>query len=204
MFDQVIVIFAATIVVLIVPGPDMVIVARNTIVGGKNAGYQTALGILSGNLVHITYCVIGIGWLIANSIVAFNILKYAGAAYLIFLGISSFRAKPVAIDINMATPDFRAQNWFLQGFINNILNPKGTLFFLGVFTTVITPETSFSTTSLLVSIIVVMCAIFWHFFIQTIDAPVVRSFFHRSQAKLRRLFGVVFIALGLRVAFLSE
>ncbi len=204
MLDQVLVIIAVTILVLIVPGPDMVIVARNTIAGGKNAGYLTALGILSGNLVHITYCVIGIGWLIANSIVAFNVLKYAGAAYLIFLGISSFRAKPVAVDANTVDAIYSARAWFLQGFINNILNPKGTLFFLGVFTTVITPETSISTTSLLVSIIVVMCAIFWLFFVQTIDAPVVRRFFHRGQVRLLQIFGVVFIALGLRVAFLSE
>lgn len=204
MLDQVLIIVAVTILILIVPGPDMIIGARNTMVGGKKAGYQTAAGILAGNLVHITYCIVGIGWLIANSIVAFNVLKYAGAIYLVFLGISSLRTKPAAIETEIDSNVKPTRTWFVQGFINNVLNPKGTLFFLGVFTTVITPETSLSTTSILVSIIIVMCAIFWHFFIQTIDTPIVRRFFRRSQSTLQRVFGIVFIGLGLRVALLSE
>ncbi len=204
MLDQVLIIVAVTILILIVPGPDMIIGVRNTIIGGKKAGYQTAAGILAGNLVHIAYCIVGIGWLIANSIVAFNILKYTGAAYLIFLGISSLRTKPIAIaaEINAGQKPTRA--YFLQGFINNVLNPKGTLFFLGVFTTVITPETSFGTTFILVSVIVVMCATFWYFFIQTLDTPIVRGFFRRSRSALQQVFGIVFIGLGLRVALLSE
>jgi len=61
----------------------MVMVIRNTVVSGKSAGYRTALGILAGNLVHITYCVVGIGWVISKRVVAFSILKYAGAADLV-------------------------------------------------------------------------------------------------------------------------
>ena len=71
---------------MISPGPDMVIVMRNTVAGGRDAGLRTSLGILTGNLVHIGYCVLGIGWLISQSIVAFSALKYAGAAYLVYLG----------------------------------------------------------------------------------------------------------------------
>ena len=56
------------------------------------AGLQTSVGILSGNLVHITYCLLGIGLLISRNIIAFSVLKYAAAAYLIYLGIMSFRS----------------------------------------------------------------------------------------------------------------
>ena len=92
MLDQILVIVSVTALVMITPGPDMVLVLRNTLVDGRRAGLQTSIGILCGNLVHITYCVIGIGVLISQSIVAFSILKYAGGAYLIYLGIVSFRS----------------------------------------------------------------------------------------------------------------
>ena len=74
-----------TVLIMISPGPDLALVARNTVIGGKHAGGWTSVGILCGNLVHIGYCLLGIGWLIANSIIAFTILKLAGGAYLIHL-----------------------------------------------------------------------------------------------------------------------
>jgi len=193
-----------TLLVLIAPGPDMVIVIRNTLVNGRSAGYETALGILAGNLVHITYCVVGIGWLISKSIVAFSILKYAGAAYLVYLGISSFRQKNMPL---ATTPDDEhrpTRTWFAQGFINNILNPKGTLFFLGVFTAVITPDTSIQATVILVVIMLLMCALFWVALVHTLRATGVKRLLERSGNMLHKVFGVVLISLGLRVALLSR
>ena len=87
---------------------------------------------------------LGIGLLISQSIVAFSALKYAGAAYLIYLGIKSFRSEAKTLDTNDIGNARRSSTWFVQGFVNNLLNPNGTLFYLGVFTTVITPETSAS------------------------------------------------------------
>ena len=78
----------------------MVLVLRHTLVGGRRAGLQTSMGILSGNLVHITYCVLGIGLLISQSILAFSALKNAAAAYLIYLGIMSFRSGDKRLDTN--------------------------------------------------------------------------------------------------------
>ena len=144
MLDQILIVVAVTSLVMVTPGPDMILVLRNTLVCGRRAGVHTSLGILGGNLVHITYCMLGIGWVISRSIVAYSTLKYAGAAYLIYLGIASFRRQNVldAGDLNIRDSQ---RIWFVQGFVNNLLNPKGTLFYLGVFTTVITPETSPST-----------------------------------------------------------
>lgn len=204
MLDQVLIIVGVTILILFSPGPDMAIVVRNTILGGRSGGYQTSLGVLTGNLVHISYCVVGIGLLISKSIITFNILKYAGAAYLIYLGIVSLRSKQPSIDPSTDHGKKLDRSWFMQGFINNILNPKGTLFFLGVFTTVITPNTSAVATFILVSIIIAMCAVFWFFFVRTLDTAYVRDFVARGQNTVNRVFGVVLIALGLRVAVLSR
>src|SRR5688572_9060076 len=144
MLDQILVIVSVTSLVMLSPGPDMVLVLRNTFVSGRRAGLQTSMGILSGNMVHITYCVLGIGLLISQSIAAFSALKYAGAAYLIYLGIMSFRSGTKTLDTNEIEGRRPNGTWFVQGFVNNLLNPKGTLFYLGVFTMVITSETSTS------------------------------------------------------------
>src|SRR5262245_52020917 len=79
-----------TVLIMITPGGDLALVTRNTILGGKHAGGWTSAGILTGNLVHLTYCLLGVGW-IATSATAFTILKLAGGAYLIFLGLQSLR-----------------------------------------------------------------------------------------------------------------
>jgi RhtB (resistance to homoserine/threonine) family protein len=202
MIDQLLVIVGITFLVLVSSGPDMILVVRNTLLAGRRAGLQTSLGILAGNLVHITYCVIGIGWIISQSILAFTVLKYAGAAYLIYLGITSFRSGARHLDANSIKKSPRSRIWVVQGFFNNLLNPKGTLFFLGVFTIVITPETSASAT--LVLTMMLMCALFWLFFVYTLDRPVVRDVIERSQQIVNRIFGAALVLLGMRVAAMER
>ncbi len=203
MIDQILIILGITLLVMISPGPDMVIVMRNTIVGGRAGGMQSSLGVLAGNMVHITYCAIGIGWLISESILAFSILKYAGAAYLIYIGVMSFRAKDMALsaETKAGLQKSTGRGWFLQGFLNNILNPKGTLFYLGVFTMVITPETSTATTLLLIMIMMSVSALFWLFFVFTLDSTIVRNVLERGQTMVNRVFGGLLVFLGIRVAF---
>jgi threonine/homoserine/homoserine lactone efflux protein len=88
--------------------------------------------------------------------------------------------------------------------VNNLLNPKGTLFYLGVFTVVITPETGLGTTGLLVLCMTSVSASFWGFFVYTLDRPFVRSFLERSQRCVNRVFGALLIGLGLRVATMER
>jgi len=204
MTDQILVVVGITLLIMISPGPDMVIVMRNTMIGGRAAGLQTSSGVLGGNLVHITYCAVGIGWLISQSILAFTILKYAGAAYLIYLGLVSLRSTGKAIDPGNAPDAVSGRSWFLQGFVNNILNPKGTLFYLGFFTMVITPQTSVLETLLLVAITISISALFWIFFVFTLDLQVIRKTLERSQRAVNRIFGGLLIFLGLRVAVMER
>lgn len=204
LIDQILIIVGVTFLVLITPGPDMVMVIRNTLVHGMSAGHKTALGILAGNLVHITYCVVGIGWIISKSVIAFSVLKYGGALYLVYLGVSSFRQREPILGTSTVDRQQLNRGWFLQGFINNILNPKGTLFFLGVFTAVITPDTSIQATVVLVSIMVGMCALFWIALVQTLESAGVKRILEHSGTVLQRVFGVVLISLGLRVALITR
>jgi len=204
MLDQLLVIVSVTALVMVTPGPDMVLVLRNTLVGGRGAGLRTSLGVLSGNLVHITYCMLGIGLIISQSILAFSALKYAGGAYLIYLGIMSFRSGAKTLEARESDGRRPNRTWWVQGFVNNLLNPKGTLFYLGVFTVVIAPETSTSTMLVLILSMMLVSASFWLFFVYTVDRPIIRSSIERSQQAVNRVFGAVLILLGLRVASFSR
>lgn len=204
MIDQIIVISAATLLVMISPGPDMVIVIRNTFIGGRSAGLRSSLGILTGNLIHITYCAVGIGLVISQSVLAFTILKYAGAAYLIYLGITGMFSKQASLAPDGAPRAPSGRSWFMQGFLNNILNAKGSLFYLGIFTMVITPRTPTGVALLLIAIMMAISAAFWLVFVLTLDRPLVRRALTRGQRAVNLVFGGLLIFLGVRVALMSR
>lgn len=126
------------------PGPDFAIVTKNTISHSRRAGLFTTLGISSACLIHITYCILGLAIVISNSILLFNAIKYIGAIYLIYLGVSSLLAKQTHLKTENKSHAKKAMSdsaAFRQGFFCNIFNPKATLFFLALFTVIIKPNT---------------------------------------------------------------
>ena len=201
MLEQLLVIVSVTCLVMVIPGPDMVLVLRNTFVAGRRAGLRTSCGVLAGNLVHITSGLLGIGWLISKSILAFAVLKYAAAAYLIYLGVMSLRSGGTTLEPGRVEGGRSGRHWFLQGFVSNVLNPKGALFYLGVFTVVIAPGTSAATMLVLVCSMMLVSASFWLLFVSTLDRPVVRERIAQSQRAVNRVSGGLLILLGVRVAF---
>ncbi|MBM3517474.1 MAG: LysE family translocator [Alphaproteobacteria bacterium] len=204
MVDQILVVAGLTFLVMLSPGPDIVIVMRNTIVGGgRAAGLNTSSGILLGNLVHITYCAVGIGWLISESALAFTILRYAGAAYLIYIGLISLRSAAMPAGPQPAQAGTAGRSWFVQGFINNILNVKEALFYLGVFTVVITPGTSISAMLVLIVVMMAISGSFWLCFVYALDSHLVRNALESSQRVVNVVFGALLIALGARVAVIE-
>ena len=198
------IIVGMTILVMISPGPDMVIVARNTLTGTRLNGLITSLGVLGGNIVHITYCIVGVGSLISQSIMAFSILKILGAVYLFYLGYKSFTSKVVSFDEIKMSQKSSTKNSFMQGFLSNILNPKGTLFYLGIFTVVIDPLTSKGQMFVLVLTMVSISAIFWAVFVLTLDTKVARGFLEKSHKVVNKVFGVLLIGLGIKVALIDK
>ena len=193
-----------TVLIMISPGPDLALVTRNTVVGGKNAGGWTSAGILTGNLVHLTYCLLGVGWLIANSIVAFTILKLAGGTYLIFLGYQSLRSStsdPASEDLEASAG--RSRIWWVQGLLNNLLNPKGPLFYLGVLSVFVRPDSSLVYLVLLVCTTIGISAAFWVLYVYVLQISVVRRRLRQAGRWVSRLLGAVLVALGIRL-WLSE
>lgn len=123
--------FALTGLLLnLTPGNDMLYIIARSSGQGTKAGVVSALGIGAGCLVHILAAVVGLSALIAQSATTFNVIKYVGAAYLIYLGIKSLLSKRKSILVNRQLQSLSYEKIFWQGVLTNVLNPKVALFFL--------------------------------------------------------------------------
>src|SRR5215471_637282 len=119
-----------SILINISPGPDMIYTAARSLSQGTKAGVFSALGIFTGCLFHITAAIFGLSKIIEESVLLFSIIKYAGAAYLIYLGIKSLIKKSKKEANLHELPPMSYRKIFLQGLITNVLNPKVAIFFL--------------------------------------------------------------------------
>lgn len=123
--------FSAALVLLIVPGPAVLFIFARSVEQGRMAGVVSILGIHTATLVHVFAATIGLSAILASSALAFSIVKYAGAAYLIWIGLRRIfgRAEAVSTE-NGVLPKRDNLRLFREGFIVNLLNPKTALFFL--------------------------------------------------------------------------
>jgi|SRR5579859_4583773 len=131
---------SAATVLLAIPGPAVLYIVGRSIGQGRNAGFVSALGIGVGTLVHTAAAAVGLSALLVSSATAFSIVKYLGAAYLVFLGIQRLRNKEsLAAAADSAAPHASPARVFTQGIVVNILNPKTALFFFAFIPQFIDP-----------------------------------------------------------------
>lgn len=124
-------VFALTGLLLnLTPGNDMLYIIARSSGQGTKAGVASALGIGAGCIVHILAAVVGLSALIAQSAFAFDIIKYIGAAYLVYLGVKSILSRKKSLVVNHALQTLSLRKVFWQGVLTNVLNPKVALFFL--------------------------------------------------------------------------
>ncbi len=184
------------------PGPDFALVTRNSLCLSRRSGIFTALGLGLGILVHCAYSLLGIGLVISQSILLYNAIKWIGALYLMYIGWKALTHKPNKV----TTVDYKHRQdiscWsaLSQGFLCNVLNPKATLFFLALFTQVIS-----ASTPLLVQAAYGLWMSFatfvWFGLVSSVlSLEVIRIRFERVQGAFERVMGALLIALGLKIA----
>jgi RhtB (resistance to homoserine/threonine) family protein len=202
LFSAWLTVFSVSLIAVVTPGPDFALTLRNSLAYSRRAGVYTAIGVGAGNLVHATYSLIGIGAVISKSILLFNVLKWVGAAYLIYIGIKSLRArKSVASTEGIERQrDIRRLTAFRIGFLGNLLNPKATLFFLALFTQIVHPQTPMAM-QVVYGITAAVLALIWFALVAVVISQQafknrILSFSHW----LERLTGAILITLGLRLA----
>jgi threonine/homoserine/homoserine lactone efflux protein len=123
--------FLAALLLAVTPGPGIFYVLARTLAGGGREGALSSLGTFAGGLVHVVAAALGLSAILATSAIAFSVVKYAGAAYLVFLGIQMIRHRSdVPLDAEPAAKPGITRSPFVQGLWTEVLNPKTALFFL--------------------------------------------------------------------------
>jgi len=191
----------ATVTLNLTPGPDILYIATRSVSQGRKAGIVSALGISAGCIGHTIAAALGLSALVMISTVAYSVMKYAGAAYLIYLGIQAIRSK----DVLNFDEGGKGESLFLlfrTGALTNLLNPKVAIFFLSFLPQFIDPAKSVALQSLFLGSIFIMsgtvvgvgvAVLFGHAGLVLVQKPWFDGF--------RRWFsGTVFIALGARLA----
>lgn len=196
--------FVATIAALgmLSPGPDFFLVIKNAAIYQRSAALMTALGVISGVVTHMAYCVAGIAVVITTTPWLFGMLKYIGAAYLVWLGLNALLSRGADnIDIARAESQRVAlRKAFIQGYMCNLLNPKATLFFLAMFTQVLNVNSGLMEKLWYAGIIVGLTVVYWPALVMLIQSAPVRRGLAKAQKIIDKLLGAMLLALGIKVA----
>jgi threonine/homoserine/homoserine lactone efflux protein len=198
---QTLVLFAlASLALIAVPGPSVIYIVTRSISQGRRAGLVSVLGIEAGALVHVIAAAVGVSALVASSATAFTVLKYAGAAYLVYLGIRKLRERPGA---DLESPETRTdRRLFWEGALVNALNPKTATFFVAFLPQFIDPARgSVALQALVLGCLFVAVAVVsdavWALLAGTVGRRLRNG---RGQTALARVSGGVYLGLGAAAA----
>ncbi|GLS92063.1 lysine transporter LysE [Psychromonas marina] len=184
------------------PGADFVMVTKNSLFHDRKAGLYSALGISLAIWMHVTYSIAGLAIVIANSPLLFSLIKYLGGAYLVYMGWKTFQSgSDIRIEQGDDKPTLSNFSAFKTGVITNALNPKTTIFFLSIFTQVITPDTPILIQLLYGAIISIAHLLWFSLVAICVTHPLSLTLFNRYKVTIERVIGVVLIGFGLKVAF---
>jgi RhtB (resistance to homoserine/threonine) family protein len=197
----------AVVLLSVTPGPDTAYVVGRSVAQGRGAGVVSALGIAVGCLVHTMACAFGLTALLAASATAFTIVKFAGAIYLVYLGVRLILTKPAASANAPKTRTHTApkplRQVFTQGFVTNVLNPKVVLFFVSFIPQFVAVDSPHKTLAFLaLGCVFVVISTFWNTMVAWIAGSVTQKFSGKPSVKvwLDRVVGSAFVGLGIKLA----
>jgi threonine/homoserine/homoserine lactone efflux protein len=187
----------AALALLLVPGPAVLYIVAQSAEHGRRAGLVSVAGVHVGTLVHVGAAAVGVSALIASSAVAFTVVKYAGAAYLIYLGVRRLlTSEPSDVPVPRAQP---LRRLFAQGAIVNVLNPKTALFFLAFLPQFVDPDAKVWTQILVFGLTFVLLG-FASDGLYALAAGTFARWLRARRSLLRYGSGSVFVGLGISAA----
>lgn len=189
-----------TVLAVISPGPDFAMVTRNSLVLSRRAGVLTAWGIGTAVLVHVGYTLLGIGVLIQRSLWWFEVVKWIGAAYLVYLGIGMLRARPGALQAESTVRAVSDADAWRTGFLTNLLNPKCMVFVVSLFMQVVRPDTALAM-QIGYGVFIAAAHVVWFSVVATsLSAGPVRTRLLSVRHWIDRVCGGLMVALGIALA----
>lgn len=205
--DTALTFFGLALLLCYSPGPDNVFVLMQSAAHGRRAGVLVVLGLCTGLLLHTAALALGLAAVFAASALAFTVVKFAGAAYLLYLAWGAWRAPVSAAGAGPALPALSAQQLYARGVVMNITNPKVLLFFMALLPQFVAPAQGPVALQLLalggifiVATLIAFGSIAWlaGFFAQVLRESA------RAQSWLNRVSALVFAGLALRLATASR
>jgi threonine/homoserine/homoserine lactone efflux protein len=194
----------ASLAFLLVPGPAVLYIVTHSIEQGRLAGFVSDVGIHAATLVHVAAAALGLSALLASSALAFSVVQYAGAAYLVWLGLKKIFGRAEAFDDAAASQHVRYARLFRDGFIVNLFNPKTALFFLAFLPQFVDVTRGHVASQIVVLGVLLAMLGFITDGCYALAAGTAGHWLKRSRAYgrcERYVSGVVFISLGLTAAF---
>ncbi|MES2685041.1 MAG: LysE family transporter [Pseudomonadota bacterium] len=186
---------AAHLMAVASPGPDFAVVTRQTLAHGRAAGLRTAWGVAAGIVFHVAYALFGLGWLLQKLPLLLEVMRYAGAAFLLWMGFNALRAQPAAVKASTAAAP-AAQRDFWIGFSTNLLNPKATLFFVALCSALLTTPTPLSLKLALAAWIVLSTGLWFSLVAITLGHTRIRAALQAHAHWIDRGMGLLLIALA--------
>lgn len=201
--------FILTAIVLVVtPGIDTIMVLTRSISKGKMAGLYSALGVSLGMVIHTCAATFGLSQILSQSAIAFGIIKYLGAAYLVYIGYKSFINKDTQLEIKPAEiKNTEMKNMFFTAFLSDVLNPKIALFFLAFLPQFVnSAEIKNPVPYLLLGLILFIITLLWCVFLALSGSRITMLFNKHKKAEtwMNKASGIIFILLGLKVALAEK
>jgi threonine/homoserine/homoserine lactone efflux protein len=185
-----------TVLAVISPGADFAMVIRSSYLFGRRSGLFASAGIAIGVLVHVSYTILGVGILLANSPSLFTVLKYTGAVYLIYIGAKTFITTPKKTKEDDNTKSVSVFSSFRTGFLTNAINPKTMLFVVSTYTQIVNENTPIH---LQISYGLFMSAAHWIWFSLValfFSNDYLRNIMLKKQIIFNRFIGCVLFSLG--------
>ncbi|WP_085297829.1 LysE family translocator [Cognaticolwellia mytili] len=182
------------------PGPDFVLVSQQTLSNGKKAGFMVSLGIALGLSVHILYSALGLAAVIANSATALWAIKIVGGSYLLYLGVQGIRAKPNnAHSSQKAVTKHSSLTAISKGFLCNALNPKAPIYFVALFTVVLSPNLPPLHLFIYGIWMMALQLLWFSTVVLLLSRPSINEKFQRLGHLIDRLLGGAMVLMGLKV-----
>ena len=186
---------------LVSPGPDFIIVMKNSIQYSRKAGIYTSIGISLGILIHLFYCITGLSLILSTNLYILNLFKFLCAGYLSYLGIKSIQSNAISKNNqSIHKMDISYLKAIKIGFFTNVLNPKVSLFFLSLFSFIIVPEQLPVEVIIFLIIIITISSFIWFSTVSIfISQKKVNIFFSKYFHFLNKIFGIILIFLALGI-----
>lgn len=198
----------AAIALNVAPGPDLLYVLSRATQQGKRVGIASVAGVCTGAMVHVTAAAVGLSAILVSSALAFSVVKYAGAAYLLYLAYKAFRSGGFTLDMaGLKVPEISAFQAFKQGVLIDIFNPKAAIFFMAFLPQFVRPDAGPVPLQLFGLGMLVIAVAFIVEGTYALLADRLASRLRKSRRFslwLDRTIGVIFASIGIKLALSSQ